>query len=350
MSENKHLTPVWIVYVDGKRLDVDHEGALKKIVINDRLNGVSTFSLLFDTTAVKIRDSGAISLESKVSIHLGYKDDVDEVFDGEVLAFRAILPEYGVEQLEVSGCNALHRLAHGLHYRSFEKKAPSAILKELIDGYSLKAKLDEFGAEAPFSSEQGQSDYEYLMSVAGTYGKDVYAYGDTVYIADEISVHTDEIIYEWGKSLVSFEGEQDIRPLLSECAYIGWDGLKNESFTGKAAVADLPVKVGGSKDWTKVSKGGGGKWAGTVIDNSLVDADDATKRATGMLQTNSFFFSRAKGSGEGNYKLLPGMRVTIKMAGESFSGEYIADTVTHRFDYRSGYMTDFTLKRNMSPC
>ena len=31
MGENKHLTPVWIVYVDGKRLDTDHEGALGQI-------------------------------------------------------------------------------------------------------------------------------------------------------------------------------------------------------------------------------------------------------------------------------------------------------------------------------
>ena len=36
MGENKHLTPVWIVYVDGKRLDTDHEGALERIVIDDR--------------------------------------------------------------------------------------------------------------------------------------------------------------------------------------------------------------------------------------------------------------------------------------------------------------------------
>ena len=31
MGENKHLTPVWIVYVDGKRLDTDHEGALERM-------------------------------------------------------------------------------------------------------------------------------------------------------------------------------------------------------------------------------------------------------------------------------------------------------------------------------
>ena len=32
-NENKTLVPVWIVYVDGKRLDTKHEGALKKIVV-----------------------------------------------------------------------------------------------------------------------------------------------------------------------------------------------------------------------------------------------------------------------------------------------------------------------------
>ena len=35
---NKHLTPVWIVYVDGKRLDTDHEGALKKKYKDTRLD------------------------------------------------------------------------------------------------------------------------------------------------------------------------------------------------------------------------------------------------------------------------------------------------------------------------
>ena len=36
----KNLVPIWIVYVDGKRLDVQYEGMLEKIVINDKLNGV----------------------------------------------------------------------------------------------------------------------------------------------------------------------------------------------------------------------------------------------------------------------------------------------------------------------
>ena len=90
MPDARHLVSVWIVYVDGKRLDTDHEGALERIVIDDKLNGVGTGVLEFDSSMIKIRDSGTFSLESQVSVHLGYKDDCAQVFAGEVTEFRAI--------------------------------------------------------------------------------------------------------------------------------------------------------------------------------------------------------------------------------------------------------------------
>ena len=67
MGENKHLTPVWIVYVDGERLDPMYEGALERIVIDDKLNGVGTGVLEFDSSMIKIRDSGTFSLEKMLS-------------------------------------------------------------------------------------------------------------------------------------------------------------------------------------------------------------------------------------------------------------------------------------------
>ncbi len=137
MSENKHLTPVWIIYADGKRLDVEHEGALRSITISDCLNGVSTFSIVFDTTEVKIVDKGVLSYGSEISVHLGYKDDIEEVFTGEVLGFHGMFPENGTEQVEVTGCNALHKLERRRRARSFEKKKASEVIKGLLEGYSL---------------------------------------------------------------------------------------------------------------------------------------------------------------------------------------------------------------------
>ena len=81
---NKHLTPVWIVYVDGQRLDIAHEGALQRIVVDDKLNDVGLATLEFDTSYLQVRDAGTFWLESEVSVHLGYKDDCQQVFVGEV--------------------------------------------------------------------------------------------------------------------------------------------------------------------------------------------------------------------------------------------------------------------------
>ena len=345
MSDNKHLTPVFIVYVDGRRLDTEHEGALKTIIISDRLNKVSEFTLVFDTGEVKIKEKGMIALESEVSIHLGYKDDVEEVFSGEVTGFHGRFPENGSEQLEVTGSSALQKLGHAYNYRSYEGKKPSEIIKGMLESYSLKVETDDFGEPCEFRSEEKSSDLKYLMNTASMYGKQVYADGTTVYVKDEIAVRSDEIILEWGKSLIRFDAYQDIKNLVTEIDFVGWDQLKNESFTGKGTLSDLPVKVGGGTDWTGVSKGG--KYASCNINLNMHDSEEAKQLAIGQLQNNSYLFSYASGKCEGNYKMRPGMRVKIKMTGESFEGEYIADSVEHKFDRRSGYITEFNLKRNM---
>jgi phage protein D len=346
MSENKQLTPVWIIYADGRRLDAEHEGALREITVTDRLNGISEFSVVFNTNDVKVLEKGLISLESEISIHLGYKDDVGEVISGEVTAFQGEFSERGGERAEVRGCNALHRLDHARRTRSFEEKTASGIIKGITDGYSLKAEADEFGASRELQSEENMTDYKYLSGLARAYGKQVYASGDTVYVKDEITVRPDEIIYEWGKGLSSFKGTLDTRELVSGVEYAGWDPLKSEAFAGGAELKDIAVKVGGSKNWEDVSKGGNGLYVHTGADPNCKDGDEAARLALGLLQENSYAFGKAEGSGAGNYRLRPGMRVTVKAAGETFEGEYTAETVTHRLG-RNGYTTEFTLKRNM---
>jgi phage protein D len=348
-EKNKHLTPVWIVYVDGRRLDAEHEGALNRIEITERLNSISTFSLFFNTADVNILDKETFSMESQISIHLGYKDDVDEVFAGDVLGFKAVFPEYGAEELEITGCNVLHRLTHGSHNRGFEEQSPSSVIKGLIEACSLQADVEEFGAIREFAAVEGQTDYEFIMNTAAEYGKDVFASGNTVFVGNEISVRTDEIIFEWGKSLLRFEVARNIRSLVSSFDFLGWDHIKEEAFVGHADLSEIPVKVGGSNGWTDFSKSGKNTFTGTRMGFFQKDADDAKQSAIGFLQRNSFLFGRAKGTAEGNYKLRPGMRVTIKGIKEAFDGEYIAEEVNHQFGGLTGFVTNFTLKRNMFP-
>jgi len=348
MDENKHLTPVWIVYVDGGRLDTKYDGALQQIVINDTLNGISSFSLLFDTAEVKLQEKCPFSIGSEVSIHMGYKDDIEEVFKGEVHKFNCKFPEKGVEQFEITGSSVLQRLEHGKRYRSYENKTPDEIIKGILESYSLKADVEEMNVSHEFESEKNISDYKYVLENAKLHGKQVYADGTTVYIKDEVTIHDDEIIYELGKSLKSFDASQDVSKLFCGVEYIGWDSLKNESFAGNASFDDIPVKIGGDKNWSDVIKGNGGKYVETRLDMSCKDTDEAKKLAAGLLQNDSYKFGYGHGTAEGEYKLRPGMRVLIKAVGEIFEGEYMAEVVTHCLSRQSGYSSEFILKRNMT--
>ena len=86
-SENKTLTPIWIVYADGARLPWKYDGALRKIRVFDRLNSIGTASFVFGMSAPDFDNDDVFSEGSDVSVHPGYKDDVEEVFSGEVTGF-----------------------------------------------------------------------------------------------------------------------------------------------------------------------------------------------------------------------------------------------------------------------
>ena len=96
----------------------------------------------------------------------------------------------------------------------------SDALKERLESYGLKGNIEPFGAVKHYFVENGVTDYEYLMQNAKKYGKTVYAYEDTVYIQDEVTISEAEVILEWGKSLISFRCSENLKGQLSSCTFV----------------------------------------------------------------------------------------------------------------------------------
>lgn len=186
-GENRTLTPVWIAYVDGVRLGTGYEGALKRIYIHDRLDFAGTASLLFGSSPADFCNDGTFTIGSEVSIHLGYKDDVQKVFAGEVTGFAPRLDEYSAPLMEVKMHSKLHRLNKGTRCASFEHKTPAGIIRDIVQGYNLNADVEEFGPEYNYIEQKNFTDYGYIMYLAGKYGKTVYCHGNTVYVKTEIA-------------------------------------------------------------------------------------------------------------------------------------------------------------------
>ena len=345
-GENRTLTPVWIAYVDGVRLGTGYEGALKRIYIHDRLDFAGTASLLFGSSPLDFCNDGTFTIGSEVSIHLGYKDDVHEVFAGEVTGFAPRLDEYSAPLMEVKIHSKLHRLNKGTRCASFEHKTPAGIIRDIVQGYNLNADVEDFGPEYNYIEQKNFTDYGYIMYLAGKYGKTVYCHGNTVYVKTEIAPTDDDVVLEWGKTIISARTKTDLAAQLFAVTATGWDMRKCSGFTATATMKDMPLKIGGEYCWEDNAKGYDSHKVGQLSSSSFTDEKDAMEVARSVLLGRSLQFQGCEAKTEGNSRIRPGNRLTVKYLGRHSDGEYLVYSVEHSLSVQDGYFTTCHLKRN----
>ena len=347
-DDKKHLVPMFIIYADGARLDTEHEGAVRRIRVSDRLDGIGRCVIEFGHPAAALLEKGAIVPESAVDVHLGYKDECGKVFGGEVTGLEYGYSEHCGEYLRVTVSGRLHRLRNAVRSMSYERKTAGGFVTEMLDRYGLKADVEDFGPEREVSVHHLESDWDVLIEHAKRYGRSVYEQDGTVYIKNEITVSQEDIVLEFGKSMISFRVKECLAAQISKCTYTGWNMTKAEEITGSAEVGEVPVKAGGGTSWSDEARILPGMWESVIDSQGVTDAEDARNRALGELQNASMEWQRAEVRCEGDHRIRPGMRVTLKYVGERFSGEYVAERVEHEFGI-DGFITEVHLRRNMLP-
>ena len=345
-GENRTLTPVWIAYVDGVRLGTGYEGALKRIYIHDSLDSAGTASLLFDISSADFGKDGAFAIGSEVSIHLGYKDDVQEVFAGEVTGFAPCLDEYSAPLMEVKMHSKLHRLNKGTRCASFEHKTPAGIIRDIVQEYNLNADVEEFGPEYNYIEQKNLTDHSYIMYLAGKYGKTVYCHGNTVHVKTEITPTDDDVVLEWGKTIISARARTSMTKQLSAATCTGWSIMDCRGFAATATMKDIPLKIGGEYSWEDNSKGYDPKKIEQITTEEIIDEEDAAAVAKAYIQNRSFKFQSCDIKTQGNYHIKPGNRLTVKYIGKQSDGEYLIESVEHTLDIQEGFITRCHLIRN----
>ena len=303
-------------------------------------------SLLFGSSPLDFCNDGTFTIGSEVSIHLGYKDDVHEVFAGEVTGFAPRLDEYSAPLMEVKIHSKLHRLNKGTRCASFEHKTPAGIIRDIVQGYNLKADVEDFGPEYNYIEQKNFTDYGYIMYLAGKYGKTVYCNRNTVHVKTEIAPTDDDVVLEWGKTIISARTKIDLAAQLSAVTATGWDMRKCSGFMATATMKDVPLKIGGEYCWEDNAKGYDSHKVGQLSSSSFTDEKDALEVARSVLLGRSMQFQSCEAKTEGNCRIRPGNRLTVRYLGMHSDGEYLVQLVEHDFSVQDGYFTTCHLKRN----
>lgn len=303
-------------------------------------------SLLFGSSPLDFCNDGTFTIGSEVSIHLGYKDDVHEVFAGEVTGFAPRLDEYSAPLMEVKMHSKLHRLNKGTRCASFEHKTPAGIIRDIVQGYNLNADVEAFGPEYNYIEQKNFTDHSYIMYLAGKYGKTVYCHGNTVHVKTEITPTDDDVVLEWGKTIISARTKTDLAAQLSAVTATGWDMRKCAGFTATATMKDVPLKIGGEYCWEDNAKGYDSHKVEQLCSGSFTDEKDAMEVARSVLLGRSLQFQSCEAKTEGNSRIRPGNRLTVKYLGKHSDGEYLVYSVEHDLSVQDGYFTTCHLRRN----
>ena len=126
----------------------------------------------------------------------------------------------------------------------------------------------------------------------------------------------------------------------------GWDMRKCSGFTATATMKDVPLKIGGEYCWEDNAKGYDPHKVEQLCSGSFTDEKDAMEVARSVLLSRSLQFQSCEARTEGNCRIKPGNRLTVKHLGKQSDGEYLVYSVEHSLSVQDGYFTTCHLKRN----
>ena len=217
---------------------------------------------------------------------------------------------------------------------------------ENISKNKLIVNVEEFGPEYNYIEQKNFTDYGYIMYLAGKYGKTVYCQGNTVHVKTEITPTDDDVVLERGKTIISARTKTDLAAQLSAVTATGWDMRKCSGFTATATMKDIPLRIGGEYSWEDNSKGYDPKRTEQITTEEILDEEDAAAVAKAYIQNRSFKFQSCDIKTQGNYRIKPGNRLTVKYIGKQSDGEYLIESVEHTLDIQEGFITRCHLIRN----
>jgi uncharacterized protein len=340
------LTPCFVLYLNGTRFTAEQEYSVKQIVVEERVDLPSSFSITLSDNLRQWTDSEDLSEGAEVKIMLGYKDDIEEVFCGDIISINPQFRMNCDDVVVIKGQNGMHRLFRGKKTRSFIEMTDADIIKEIASECGLKDEIDDIGIEHLFTMQNNMTNYDYLMAMARKYDCKMHVKEKTLVFKKIQDESSEEVIAEWGKTLLEFNVKADVNSLVSEVEVIGWNNEQGEAIVGTATVDDIPVLFDRDVYGGSIVKDNFGDAKMVIVDNAVIDQGGADTLALDIISKNAMDYVSGSGKVQGNYKINAGIMIELKELGTRFSGTYYVESVKHIFAAGIGYSTYFNVAKN----
>lgn len=350
------------IEVAGRYLDPTTKGDILDIKVTMDKDNLTVFELIVNNWddknfKFKYSNSDTFNVCNRVFIKMGYANKLLAMAQGIITSMVPRFPESGPSTIVVSGTDALIKLRDRKPGPKdkvvFEGWTDWQIAREVAKRNHLKFKVTEEGEPHDIVVQKNQDDLKFLMERAKRIDFECFIRVDPDTGEDVLHFvkPTDArgggpvrvYVFEWGKSLISFNPQLKLGEQVGAVTVRGWDFRTKGKIEYTAGPSDLP-ELG--------SRGMSGPAAAQkcipekkedVPDQPVTSPKEARDLAIALLRERAYEYLTGTGQVIGIPDLRPGDNVELTGLGKRFSLTYYVKKVVHTLG-SSGYLTQFEVR------
>ncbi len=358
------FAPTFKVTVNGIELNQEVLNYISQISVVTEPDTVDQCSLTLANPFPDLRwthhkkDAALFGEGNAIQITMGYIEDAQPMFDGEITSISPVFPESGTPTVSIEGRSRLHRLKVGTNTRTFQKVTDKQMAQRIADDLALELQADDTKQVYDYVIQYNQTDLAFLLERAKRIHFEIQIV-DAKTLKFQKSKEGTSKTYTlvWGSPQKNLDAKKNLMPLknftptmdllrpVNEVVVRGHDPKTKKPIFGKAVVPeDKMGEQTGAELAVKAFK-----WRKEEIQATtpIATKDEADRLAQAILNDRALELLTGSGSTIGIPDLRAGNSVELAGLGPRFSTKYYVTQATHTIG-SGGYQTSFRAKSNGS--
>jgi phage protein D len=346
-----YLDPAFTVAVNGTSLAADVSRNVMDVSVVNEPDTLDHFSLTLANPYPRMPwthtgDAELFKEGNAVTIEMGYVDDLQPMFDGEITSISPTFPESGTPTVRVAGYTRQHWLRRGPKTRTFQDVTDKEIVEQTARDLGLTPEAEDTRTKHPYVIQFNQTDLAFLVERARSIHFEVQVQDRTLLFRkpknDQSKIHT----LVWGRTLRSFNPTMNTLRQVSSVVVRGYDPKTKKEIKGQARAGAEDTKMGGTQTGGEVAAQAFNQRIEQVrVETPIASQEEADQLARAIYNDRALEFVTGSGASIGLPDLRAGRVIELDGLGPRFSGLYYITQSTHSIG-AGGYHTTFSVKRN----
>jgi phage protein D len=372
--------PEFEVHIEGLQMDPTTKNDIIDIKVHRDIDEMSGFDLElnnWDDADLKFKhsDSPELRLGARVSVQLGYADQLLTVATGTISTISPKFPDGASPTVSISGVDGMLKLKDRKpaenEVKIYRNKQDWEIATEIAQRNHLSIQATQAGPPHDIVVQKNQDDASFLMERAKRLDYDCYILPDpktgedTLYFIkptdgrDGRAVRVYRLAYAPGLStgpsaqpaglipnLIDFTPTLTVSKQVSKLTVRGWDPRTKQQIAFTATAENLPAgqNAADGQSGPQAAESTLGGRQEVLVDAPVTSDEEARELAISLLRERAYEFITATGRVAGLPELRPGDNLEIYGLGKRFSGTYFVKRVEHTLG-SGGFFTQFTGRR-----